>query len=114
MYITTLIYNNYICTYTPKKNKMYSILFGLSILYGLLPILMDFSFSFFPSSYIGCVCWGFWFFRFRFFEKSLILCFVRIVFLLWLFLFGSSVFSFWSDFYFDVSPRPLNDRRTKY
>lgn len=32
-----------------------------------------------------------------FFEKSLILCFVRIVFLLlWLFLFGSSVFSFWS------------------
>lgn len=59
---------------------------------------MNFSFSFFPSSYIGLRLLGFLVFPILFFfEKSLILCFVRIVFLLlWLFLFGSSVFSFWS------------------
>lgn len=78
---------------------------------------MNFSFSFFPSSCIGLRLLGFLVFPILFFfEKSLILCFVWIVFLLWLFLFGSSL-CFRSgrlDFYFDVSPRPLNDRRTKY
>lgn len=77
MYITTHIYyNNYICTYTTKKNKMYSILFGLSILYGFLPILMDFSFFFFPSSYLGLLLLVFLVFPILFFfEKFLILCF---------------------------------------
>lgn len=107
MYITTLIYNNYICTYTPKKNKFftdyYQFLWIFLFLSFLPPILVAFvGVSGFSDSV--------------FFEKSLILCFVWIVFLLWLFLFGSSL-CFRSgrlDFYFDVSPRPLNDRRTKY
>lgn len=69
---------------------------------------MNFSFSFFPSSYIGLRLLGFLVFPISFFEKSLILCFVWIVFLLlWLFLFGSSLcFRFGRlDFHFDVSPQ---------
>lgn len=71
MYIMTYIYNKYICTYITKKNKMYSILFGLSILYEFLPILMDFSFSFFPSSYLGLLLLGFLGFPISFFLKNL-------------------------------------------
>lgn len=87
MYITTLIYNNYICTYTPKKNKFFT------DYYQFLWIFLFLSFLLYWLRLLGFLVFLISFF----FEKSLILCFVRIVFLLlWLFLFGSSVFSFWS------------------
>lgn len=91
MYIMTYIYNKYICTYITKKNKMYSILFGLSILYEFLPILMDFSFSFFPSSYLGLLLLGFLGFPISFF-------FLKIFDLV--FLFGS-FFYCWGYFCLD-------------
>lgn len=103
MYITTLICNNYIYTYTTKKNKMYSILFGLSILYGFSPIPMNFSFSFFFFFLSFFLPWftfvGFsGFYDFVFFEKSLIVfCLDRFSIVVVVFVWIVFLFSFWSS-----------------